>query len=420
MSYLRKLNKAYAQLSKAKNFDDLLRRSVKAIQGTLGFDRAGILLFDSDTNEQVGTWGIDATGKLRKEHGLRYPITEDLITLQSKEVIRLVRNKSLNDLGEVSGIGWHVQAVIFSGNDLFGWLFVDNLVNGKDITKEEYEVLETFSTVLGQLIIRTKIEDTLLEALDSLATHESRTSDALSQIKQLKAQIDGSQNMVKLGEKLSGLVPMSTRYIGNLSNFISLLSPSQFDASNLDLLDSAKTSANKLSRIFKFVDARVHEATDNDQQQLAISVVEDYWRTQFLPMFRNTPHELTIQSTQPDQVINIPLILLTQLVKELLANALAHGLETTPKGFTYVSIHSDDAKLTIDIEDSGSGLEESQLNEVIKLFVTSKPNENLGTGLNVVQHYVERWLNGQLELSQSEHGGLKASLIVPIEAIKPQ
>ncbi|MFQ3282385.1 GAF domain-containing protein, partial [Reinekea sp.] len=308
MSYLRKLNKAYAQLSKAKNFDDLLRTSVKSIQSTLGFDRAGILLFDAETNEQVGTWGIDATGKLRKEHGLRYPITDDLITLQSNEVIRLVRNKSLNDLGEVQGVGWHVQAVIFSGDDLFGWLFVDNLVKGKDITKEEYEVLETFSTVLGQLIIRTKIEDTLLEALDSLATHETRTSDALSQIQQLKAQIVGSQNMVKLGEKLSGLVPMSTRYIGNLANFVSLLSPSQFDASNLDLLDSAKTSANRLSRIFKFVDARVHEATDNDQQQLATSVVEDYWKTQFLPMFRNTPHELTIQSSQPDQVINIPLI----------------------------------------------------------------------------------------------------------------
>ncbi|MFQ3280280.1 MAG: signal transduction histidine kinase [Reinekea sp.] len=118
--------------------------------------------------------------------------------------------------------------------------------------------------------------------------------------------------------------------------------------------------------------------------------------------------------------MNIPLILLTQLVKELLTNVLSHGLESTPRGFAYISIASSDTKLTVDIEDSGSGLEESQLSEVIKLFVTSKPNENLGTGLNVVQHYLERWLNGQLVLSQSEHGGLKASLIIPIEVIKPR
>lgn len=418
MSYLKKLNKAYAQLSKAKNFDDLLRRAVKTVQGVLGFDRAGILLFDSQTNEQVGTWGIDASGNIRKEHGLRYPVTDDLIMLQSKETIRLIRNKSLNDMGEAQGTGWHVQSVIFSGNDLFGWLFVDNLVNGKDITKEEFEVLETFSTVLGQLIIRTKVEDTLIEALDALATNESRTSDALSQIQQLKAQIDGSQNMVKLAEKLSGLVPMSTRYIGNLVNFISLLSPSQFDASNLDLLESAQSSANRISRIFKFVDARVHEATDNDQQLLSSSVIEDYWRTQFQPMFRNTPHQVFVQASQSDQVISIPLILLTQLVKELLSNALFHGLETTPKGEAYVRFHTEGNRLVVDIEDSGCGLEKSQLNEVTKLFVTSKPNENLGTGLNVVQHYVERWLNGQLELSQSEFGGLKASLIVPIDALK--
>jgi signal transduction histidine kinase len=118
-------------------------------------------------------------------------------------------------------------------------------------------------------------------------------------------------------------------------------------------------------------------------------------------------------------VINIPLILLTQLVKELLSNSLLHGLESSPKGFAYVRFNTDASRLVVQIDDSGCGLDEDQLIEVTKLFVTSKPNENLGTGLNVVQHYVERWLNGNLELSQSDHGGLRATLIIPIKPETP-
>jgi signal transduction histidine kinase len=70
--------------------------------------------------------------------------------------------------------------------------------------------------------------------------------------------------------------------------------------------------------------------------------------------------------------------------------------------------------LTITVEDSGAGLDEEQYRDVLKLFVTSKPNELLGTGLNVTQHYVERWLNGQLDLGPSELGGLCCTLQIPI------
>ncbi|MBU2864028.1 HAMP domain-containing histidine kinase [Reinekea forsetii] len=413
MSYLRKLNKAYAQLSNAKDLDDLLRLSIKAVKGTLGFDRAGFLLFDAQTQEQVGTWGIDAHGKLRNEHGLRYPITDDHLMLDSSESIRLIRNKSLNDMGEAQGVGWHVQAMVSSEKELFGWLFVDNLVNGKDISQEEFEVLETFSTVLGQLIIRAKIEDTLNNTLKSLAEKDQPQPKTLSELVRLDTHIHHTNESLILAEKLIGLVPMSTRYIGNLVNFISLLSPKQFDSANIDLLDTAKSSANRLSRIFRFVDARVHATTNDKRQTVSCAAVAEYWQSQFQPLFDKTTHSLILKVDQPELLVTIPLLLLTQLVKELMSNALYHGLESTTGGQVSIKLASQGGLLTVTIDDNGIGLESSQLNEVSKLFVTSKPNENLGTGLNVVQHYAERWLNGQLELSESTQGGLQATLTFP-------
>ncbi len=413
MSYLQLLNEAFEQVSKAKNLDDLIRRAVKATLSTLGFDRAGIMLYHRETNELIGTWGTDKHGKLRDERGLRFPIHEFVIVDIKQGRIRLEENVPLKEDGLDVGVGWRVQAAIFSNDELFGWIFIDNLVSGKPITDDQFDTIKTFSNVLGQLIVQSKIEDTLMDALDSLASNEDLTINALEKVHRLEAQIEGNRKLVVLAERLSGLVPMSTRAVGNLLNFVTLLSKSQFSDADQALLESAKKSADTLSRIYRHFDQKVHDATDNDIQQLPGSVVQDYWLTQFNPLFRNTPHHLEVRTENPAENIAIPLILLTQLVKELVTNSLSHGLEHCESGRTIVSLKCKNNMLTIDVEDTGPGLDEEQYRDVLKLFVTSKPNEMLGSGLNVIQHYVERWLNGQLELGPSSLGGLRCTLNIP-------
>jgi C4-dicarboxylate-specific signal transduction histidine kinase len=195
-----------------------------------------------------------------------------------------------------------------------------------------------------------------------------------------------------------------------------LLQPEQFSLSDRALLASAKKSANQLARIFRYADSKVHEATDNDIQTMPASLIQDYWYNQFNPLFRNTSHHFEVCSDNPSSTVSVPLILVTQLVKELVSNALQHGLENCQEGRARVSLGMQDGAVVVHVEDSGSGLDEEQYMEVLKMFVTSKPNELLGTGLNVTQHYVERWLNGQLELGpSSELGGLRCTLRIPFD-----
>jgi len=415
MSYLQLLNEAFEKLADAKNLDDLIRRAILALREQLGFDRAGILLYDPENNEQKGTWGTDAHGNIRDEHSFRAPVTENLITSYGIEHLKISYDAELLELGEPVANGWHLQSAIFSGTDLFGWLFVDNLVNRKPLTDDEFELVKAFSSVLGQLIIRSKIEDTLVDALDSLATNEDLTVDALEKVTQLEGQIAGNRKMLTLAERVSGLVPMSSRAVGNLVNFMSLLTPDQFTDTNQALLESARKSANQLSRIFKHFDQKVHEATDNDVQTMPAAVIQDYWLSQFGGMFRNTSHHLEVHTGEPSEDVSLPLILLTQLVKELISNALQHGLEKCDNGRTIVTLKRNTKVLVITVEDSGPGLDEDQYRDALKMFVTSKPYELLGSGLNVTQHYVERWLNGQLDLGPSKLGGLCCTLNIPIQ-----
>lgn len=414
MSYLQHLNDAFDTLSTASDLDDLFRLAVIATREHLGFDRAGILLYDSRTQEQVGTWGTDANGRLRDEHDFRAPIDDTLILHPHQERVRVRQQVGLQELGQTVASGWHIQAAIFSGEELYGWLFIDNLTHRKPLTDEQFDVVQSYSNVLSQLIVRSKIEDTLVQSLDSLASHENQTMSALDKVHQLEAQIAGSHKMLQLAERLSGLVPMSARAVGNLLNFISLLSPEQFAESDRALLASAQRSAEQLSRIYRHFDQKVHDATENDLQKLRASVIQEYWSREFSSMFRGAAHDLEIRTEEPEEKVTLPLILLTQLVKELLNNALYHGLEDCDRGRVRVTLKRDGQVLSVIVEDSGSGLDEEQYEEVLKLFVTSKPNEFLGSGLNVTQHYVERWLNGQLDLGPSELGGLRCTLRIPL------
>ena len=413
MTYLERLNNAFERLKQARSADDLYRQAVLAAQQQLGFDRAGIFLYDRSKNQIVGTWGNDADGQLRDEHDYHAPLEKHLIVQASDPHIRLTEDAPLKELGQTVGTGWHLQAAIFSGEELHGWLFLDNLIHHQPITDEQFHVIQSFANALGQLIVHSRIEDTLIDALDSLVSNENRTLSALDRVTQLEAQIAGSRRLVQLAERLSGLVPMSARAVGNLVNFVSLLSSTKFADSDQALLASAQKSASQLSRIYRYFDQKVHEATENDVQTLQASVVQQYWQNQFSPLFRATPHELEIHTDTPEDNIALPLILLTQLVKELLSNALSHGLENSTAGRASVTLELSDRLLCVHVEDSGIGLEPDQYEEVLKLFVTSKPNEYLGTGLNVTQHYTERWLNGQLELSESPLGGLRCTLRIP-------
>lgn len=413
MSNLLRLNKAFDRIGSATDLDNLIKNAIVALRIDLGFDRAGFLLHDPETQHQVGTWGTDAQGALRDEHEFSAPVTEEQITSPDEERIVLKERMTLVEMEEVIGIGWHVQAAIFADRELVGWLYIDNLVNQKPISPEEFELIKTFANVYGQLIARATVENQLNIAKESVANQKDATVQAMNLVKQLEARLTGNEKMVALAEQLTGLIPISSRSVGNLLNFMSLLTPDQFNETDRPLMASARMSANRLARIFRYFDQKIHEATDNNTQTMSTRMVREYWLKQFSGYFIDTPHILNIDVDSDTEEVRLPLILMTLMVKELVSNALSHGLEDAPPGEVNISLNVNTDSIHLTVEDSGQGLDESNYVDALKLFVTSKPNELLGSGLNVTQNYVERWLNGQLALDESPLGGLRCTLTIP-------
>ncbi|TCS37667.1 ATP-binding protein [Reinekea marinisedimentorum] len=415
MPNLQRLNRAFDRIGTANNLDELIKQSILALRYDLGFDRAAYLEFDEKAKRQLGTWGTDASGALRDEHGFSDAVKARHTDICEKDPILLTEPASLHDLGEVVGIGWHIQSAVTSNDQILGWLYIDNLTHHRPLTDSELNQIRIFSNVFSQLIARNKAEQLLNKALNSLECHKTETEIANHQIQQLQAKLTGSQKMASLAEQMIGLIPISSRSVGNVLNFMSLLSPEQFHETDRPMLESARKSANRLARIFRHFDDKIHQATDNDSQTMPSLMVKHYWKDLFSEYFSETPHKLNVHIECESETITLPMVLLTLMLKELVSNALLHGLENSEAGEVSIQLKSAAESTMVIVEDSGWGLDECNYTDALKLFVTSKPNELLGSGLNVTRNYVERWLNGQLTLDKSPLGGLRCTLTIPTQ-----
>jgi signal transduction histidine kinase len=415
MPNLQRLHKAFERIGAASSHDELIKQAILALRYDLDFDRAGYLEYDQTHNQQRGTWGTDASGVLRDEHNFTANIEPRHKRIPRHDPIVLTEPATLVELDEIIGIGWHIQATVFSDTQILGWLYIDNLINHKALTEDELELIRVFCNVFAQLIIRNRAEQRLSDALSCLEQHKTKTELTRYQIEQLQTQLSGNQKMVSFAEQLTGLIPISSRAVGNLLNFISLLSPQQFNETDQPMLESAKKSANRLARIFRHFDQKIHDVTDNNVQTLPIQTVQNYWHELFSEYFSDTPHNLSIKIESDSESITLPFVLLTLMLKELVSNALLHGLENKPNGEVSIRLVTDADCTTVTVEDNGSGIDDCNCSDALKLFVTSKPNELLGSGLNVTRNYVERWLNGQLLLDSSPLGGLRCTLTIPAQ-----
>ncbi len=153
-------------LNRAASLDDLYRDAVLLGCSRLGFDRLGLFLYDRDTNTMIGTYGVDAQGRLSDERDFRQVVDdpERLRILQDKLHYKVWQNATLFVKGEPVGRGWNALGVLWDGDQGLGWLSADNLLNQKPLEEAGLELLVIYSAYLGQILAGKQKELALEQA----------------------------------------------------------------------------------------------------------------------------------------------------------------------------------------------------------------------------------------------------------------
>lgn len=96
--------------------------------------------------------------------------------------------------------------------------------------------------------------------------------------------------------------------------------------------------------------------------------------------------------------------------RQILTNLISNALKFTKHGFIEIRIYETETECCIDVEDSGSGIEEEKLASIFEPFQQARVHDHgTGLGLNIVREYA-RAMNFTLDVRSKEGAGSCFSL----------
>jgi PAS domain S-box-containing protein len=157
------LSETTTALSKEQGLDDLCRRTVELGRERLDLDRLSIWFLAEDHTTMLGSFGVDAQGRIIDERKESFPIgpdfpswavLEDQTPMLSRTDVPLALN------GQVVGQGMHVTAGLWDGKAVIGYISVDNLLRQRPFSDHDCEIIRLYASAVGHLISlkRTELE----------------------------------------------------------------------------------------------------------------------------------------------------------------------------------------------------------------------------------------------------------------------
>jgi len=393
---IRNVQELTRDLAGIVHLNDLYRRAVQGLLHPLGFDRAALFLYDSDTNEMRGTWGTDNHGKVSDESAYRAFVSADrsslVAALASPDRIKVWDDRELTLWDKPVAQGWNAMVILMDGDRILGWLSIDNAFHHRDLTAIEREVLALYGRTLSALIQRRQFAD-------------------LSE--KYKAQNE-------LKDKLFTILAHDLRGpIGNLSVTLGFACDQPMDHESLmGFLQEGRQASlrtyNLLENVLGWVRGQIEEvAALRERIPVVRSLVSvQVWleaqaKTKGVKLTVACPDSLTVIGDER---------MLETIVRNLVSNAVKYS----PRGGT-VTLRGlcQGGAIAIEVQDQGIGM---PAEKVAGLFVSQQkksqpgPAGEGGSGLGLMfSADLARALGGKLEAESVVGQGSTFRLILPDE-----
>lgn len=168
---LKTLHDITIDLTLIDDLNDFYKCAVMFGLDHLGFERLGLLLYDSERELAVGTYGTDMHGQLTPEHGLSLAPSEltGILARSWTEDERVVIDENAQLFSNLKpiGTGWNAVAVLSHGSEKLGWLAADNGIHQRPLTKALLDILSLYALTLGTLLARKQAEAALSASLEA-------------------------------------------------------------------------------------------------------------------------------------------------------------------------------------------------------------------------------------------------------------
>lgn len=438
-----KMNNAYLNSIELESVLRSILTGITAEDG-LGFNRAFLLLYNEQHTALQGKIGIgppskeDAgrvwnelkekglyltdilqnvkTSSLDDDSGLNKTVRELNIAAVDKEHILIQASEKRQSILVTNGQAYgqeishdllhHLQENDFiitplsSPNKSLGVIIADNCITQRPILEEDINYLEIFASQASLAIEHSHLYQDMLDKIQAL--------------EEVTAELDKNKDLLVEAERFSALGHMSAQLAHSIRNPITsiggiarLLEKRSTDEKtskflNMMIMESSRIETI-LNDLFNFVG---DEEPEKEAQPLypliqkSIMLFYGDMKKQSILYRLNLP--------APDPILSLDAKRIQQMLLHLIRNAIE---SMDAGGLLTVSCEKDTEHISVYIEDSGSGIADTNLKRASDPFYTTK-TYGTGMGLTLVEKIVADHY-GTFSLRRSESGGMIASIALP-------
>jgi signal transduction histidine kinase len=191
-----------------------------------------------------------------------------------------------------------------------------------------------------------------------------------------------------------------------------------FESSYQELVDSTEILEKNLQRTSRLVASFKQVSVDQNVDTLRHFMLCDYLDKivqSLRPKLAKSTHRIFFQPNDPDiEVFSNPGAL-SQVMTNLIENALLHAFHDIESGRVTISVTVIEQTITIKIKDNGSGMDENTQTHIFDpFFTTARHIGGTGLGMHIVYNLVTQQLQGKIECQTQLEKGTLFMITLPI------
>lgn len=303
----------------------------------------------------------------------------------------------------------------------------------------EMKVQQRTTELRQEVIMRRQIETELLqaknfaeEATDELSAKNKALLHSMQQLQTTQEHLVQVEKMASLGGLVAGIAheintPLgmgitSTSYLHDkIQQFQHLLDSGNVTKRSMDQFMETLHEANgialtNLQRAAEQVNSFKQMAVDQTSEMKRVFNVHDYVQEILLslkPKLKKTPHRIQLNCPPDIEAYSFPGAY-SQVITNLVMNALIHGFSDDKAGQITLTISQHHSHIRTECADNGKGIAVTPINKIFEpFFTTNRHRGSSGLGLHLVYNIVTQNLKGTVSCESVPQQGTRFIIEMP-------
>ncbi|HRX15529.1 MAG TPA: substrate-binding domain-containing protein [Spirochaetota bacterium] len=324
-----------------------------------------------------------------------------------------------------------IEPLYFNDED-YGFIIYehnkDHMIFYGNFTTQICSVLKEYYTFSR----KQDIEKELKITLNNIELVNTNLSETINSINSTKQKLIDSEKLATLGSLVAGIAHEVNTPLGTTLLTTSHLS--EITNAYMDLYNKNKLTKNSFENLIdknittgKLILDNLMKASDmiNNFKQIAVDQTHfearEFSLREYLnsiiqslnSLIRKTSHTVTVNDGEDVNINGYPGAF-SQIITNLITNALTHAFENKKNGEIIISYYTKDDNITIEVSDNGCGIPKENIKKIYSPFYTTKKDEGgSGLGLQICYNLVTRKMNGTIECESQIDLGTKFTVIIP-------